>query len=292
MKRRNQIFMLSDKLSHLSKRGPRAVASRLRAMVQTPRSDGHILMMHNGRSGSTLLGDMMDQHPSIFWDGETFEKFLHQKSAERDIGIDHLYGSFSGQDLIGEIENRIKTRAGNRQFGTEIQDYHLLMTEISLADFAERLRNLGFTKFIYLDRNYMRKIVSHIIATERDQFHVGANAKTKRSQININPEEMYIGHQFTTLTDTLERYKKFSDDATKVFANDDFLQLTYEEHIKNSPTVASEQVCKFLNISVHDPKIKFGKTTNIPLHDVIENYAEIETILKSGPFASQLTNMS
>ncbi len=232
----------------------------------------------------------MDQHPSIFWDGETFEKFLHRKSLERGVGVDHLFDEFSGEYLVHEIKTRMSTRAGNRQFGTEIQDYHLLMAGMTLEDFAEKLRCLGFTKFIYLDRNYMRKIVSHIVATERNQFHVGANGKTKRTQINIDPNKIYIGHQLTTLSDTLERYKKFSDDANAVFKNDDFLRLTYEKHIKNSPKEASEEVCKFLDIPVHKPKIKFGKTTNVPLHDLIENYSEIERIVKSGPFASHLSN--
>ncbi len=33
---------------------------------------GCVAMFHVGRSGSTVLGDLLDQHPDIFWDSEIY----------------------------------------------------------------------------------------------------------------------------------------------------------------------------------------------------------------------------
>jgi len=34
-----------------------------------------IAMFHTGRCGSTVLTNMIDQNPMVFWDGEVYEKF-------------------------------------------------------------------------------------------------------------------------------------------------------------------------------------------------------------------------
>jgi hypothetical protein len=39
---------------------------------------GNVMMFHAGRSGSTVLGDLLGQHPRVFWDSEIF-----QTSSER-----------------------------------------------------------------------------------------------------------------------------------------------------------------------------------------------------------------
>ncbi|NEQ34055.1 MAG: hypothetical protein F6K04_24205 [Leptolyngbya sp. SIO4C5] len=38
-----------------------------------------IAMLHYGRCGSTVLGDLLGQHPDIFWDSEVFERLYTQQ---------------------------------------------------------------------------------------------------------------------------------------------------------------------------------------------------------------------
>jgi len=273
----------------IAKRGPRAALSRFRSIVQRPRKDKHILIMHNGRSGSTLLGDMMDQHPDIFWDGETFEKLIHRTAEAENIGVDTLYGRYSLEDGIEEIRSRMKTRAGNRIFGTEIQDYHLEMMGTDLGAFLDKIRPLGFDTFIYLNRNYIRKIVSGLVAVKRNSFHVGAATSTKKPKLHIDPNRSYIGHRFTSIMDALNLYKKFHTDMERALQGEEILNLTYEEDIQNNPLVAAQKICDFANLPRHTPKIKFGKTTNFPLSDIIENYDEIRNLVSNSPFAAHMS---
>ncbi len=277
-------------VKHILKFGPRAAISRIRAAVEKSRQSGHVLLLHNGRSGSTLLGNMMDQHSDVFWDGETFEKRLHKEAASRGVGIDSLYGEFTPADLTSEIFHRMDKRSGNRIFGTEIQDYHLKMVGLELPEFLAALRPKGFTKFIYLDRNYMRKVVSHIVATERNKFHIGTKTKLKKTGFELDPDMIYIGHRLTSLLEALQQYDDFASDVSKALPKKDLLHLRYEDDIENDPHQAARKVCKFLDIKFHKPKVNFGKTTTRSLKEILENYEEIEDLIRGSSFASQMTN--
>ncbi len=279
---------MTSVLKLLRERGGRLAASRLRAIVQPMRRDGHAVMLHNGRSGSTLLGDMLDQNPAIFWDGETIEKRLHQRSEREDVGIDKLYGKLDVETELAAIRQRMSSRCGNRIFGTELQDYHLDMLGASLPDMIEQLRRVGFTKFILLERNYLRKIVSHLVATQKRRHHVSAETKVTVDPIRINPDRIYIGHTFTTLQNVLEQYRSFAEAARANVNGGDLLELSYESDIETDPNVACARVCDFLGVETHQAAIKFGKTTNVPLNEVVENYSEVASALDKSGFGSLL----
>lgn len=247
-------------------------------------------MVHNGRSGSTLLGDMLDQSPEIFWDGETLEKLFHRLSDEAGQGIDKLYGSLSFDAAIAEIEDRLDKLAGNRLFGTELQDYHPIMVSSDLPQFVERLKRKGFTRFISLQRSHLRKLVSHVVATQKEQFHVSSGAKVKVKQIRVNPNRIYVGHRFTTLLEALSTYQEFSEVSQRLLASEDALFLTYEDHIKSDPTIALNKTLEFLGIERHQPKINFGKTTDIAIKDLIENFDEVAEALAGSAFEHELAD--
>ena len=85
----------------LLEHGPRYAAARLRGLASAPLTEGHVLMLHTGRSGSTVLGQMLDQHSGVFWDGELLEKRFHRIARARGVGVNHLYGAL---DLADEPE--------------------------------------------------------------------------------------------------------------------------------------------------------------------------------------------
>lgn len=245
-------------------------------------------MLHNGRSGSTLLGDMLDQHKDIYWDGETFEKQLHRLHASTNIDFPNLYGRISTEDALTEVQGRLLGRAGNRIFGTEIQDYQVKMMGASLPDYIGALRELGFNRFLFLQRNYLRKIASHMVATARNQHHVGTQTTVKTHRIKIEPGKMYLGHRFTTLLDALAQYKEFADQIRANCAPEELLEIRYEHDLQDDPRIAARKVTDFLGLPPHTPKVKFGKTTTANLADVVENYDEVVEILSNSPFADQL----
>ena len=257
--------------------GPRHASARVRSLALPTRADGHVLMLHTGRSGSTVLGAMLDQHKSIFWDGETIEKRLHRMSAQQGVGISQFYGKLTLGDSISHISNRVRRLSGGRHFGLEIQDYQLAMMEADCASFLEEIRKLGFSKFIILDRNPIRKLISHIIAVDRGQHHATAKDKVTNRKTAINPDRVYAGHRIVTFEDALAQYEDFLATFESLLQGEEVLRLSYAEHIEESPLVAYEEVCRFLGLEPQSPAITLRKTTQRNLADVIENYAELES---------------
>ncbi len=267
-------------------RAARAINARLVSTFADPRPDGHVLMLHTGRSGSTMLGDMLDQHPKVFWDGEVIEKLLHNISHKEGVGIDHLRGRLSLDDVINQIQRRMRTRSGGKIYGMEIQDYHLDFIESSLEEFLSILIRIGFQKFVYLDRSPIRKMVSHLVATKNNEWHINKPQHVSRSKIIIIPDRIYIGHNFTTMRDSLDKMIQFKEKSIDLLGGQRFLKLDYDTDIRFDPMAASSKVCAHLELPDHKPRIKFAKTADLQLSDLIENYSEVESaLLRSGHLA-------
>ncbi|GGB75526.1 hypothetical protein GCM10010833_33440 [Blastomonas aquatica] len=224
----------------------------------------------------------MDQHQDVFWDGETQEKKLHQIEKKSEYGFADLYGAFDLDEGIRELQNRMKRRASGRIFGTEMQDYHAEIMKTDIEEYITRLRHLGFDRFIFLERNYLRKLVSHLIATQRQKFHIQSKEHVAAHKIRINPARIYVGHRHTTLLDAFYQYRDFFAKAHDAVENCKILRLSYEQDIQRNPVVAAQRTCQFLEIDEHLPQINFGKTTDSPLSEIVDNYEEvIECVLKS-----------
>jgi hypothetical protein len=266
----------------------RAGSAAALSIVRPPAKNGNVVMLHNGRSGSTVLGDLMDQHPEVFWDGETLEKKLHRMESRLGVGFANLYGSFDLEAGVAELEKRMKWRAAGRIFGAELQDYHIEMMGTDIESYLQRLRNLGFDRFVFLERNYLRKIASHLVATRRDRFHVDQGIKLTPQPIRINVSRVYIGHRFTTLLEAMQQYRAFFQKAEAAIAGAQILKLSYESDIQNGPQSAVDKLCEFLGLPPHRPVVNFGKTTDLPLDQVIENFDEVVDYIANSEFRGEV----
>ncbi len=256
--------------------GPRTLASRARSLVRRPLAEGHVLMIHTGRSGSTVLGKLLDQHPAIFWDGETLEKHFHRVSRKKGVGVNAMYGEPSLDDAIALIRKRMSSLSGGRHFGLEVQDYHLKMIGTDCEAFLGELRRLGFSKFVILTRNPVRKLVSHVVATKRGQHHAQIGESVRREKVRINLDRVYVGHCFVSVEEVLEQFDEFFGSFEKLLANEDALRLSYADHVEESPLVAYDAICRYLGLEPQQPAITLRKTTQRDLDEVIENYGEFK----------------
>lgn len=275
----------------LIQHGPRQAYSRTKSFFAPPQKSGNVLMLHTGRSGSTLLGNMLDQNPDVFWDGETLEKMFHRMSRRRKVGVDHLYGEVRLNRALAEIDSRMRRLAGGRYFGIEVQDYHIKMLQTDGEQFLAGVKRFGFTKFVVLKRNPIRKLISHIAATERKQHHAKAREKVNKAKIRIDPDKVYVGHRFTKIERVLGQYESFFSEFDRLLASEDCLRLRYERDIEQNPLVANEKICRFIGAEPHDPAITLKKTTERNLADVVENYDEIRQRLLAGPFRDKVLEM-
>ncbi|MGD1855059.1 MAG: hypothetical protein ACFB2W_12505 [Leptolyngbyaceae cyanobacterium] len=249
---------------------------------------GNIAMFHIGRSGSTVLGDLLNQSPKILWDGEIY----------------HTYVDWGGQKALRKGESPIidpvqllhaqKIKARRRYYGFEVKFYHLDRTNISLSDYIQQISELGVSHFIILKRkNYLRKIVSSYVSFDKkqanlrtidDSDHHSAETKPTLHKINLNIDSINIDSTQKPLLEHLNYYQDRFQTLDTELADQKVLRLTYEEDIAQGPIDGYQKVCNFLDISQHPVTVQYGKTNPFKLSEIVENFSDVEKALKNTEF--------
>lgn len=236
---------------------------------------GNVVMFHVGRSGSTVLGDMLSRHPDIDWDGEVCEAILSARP----------------YDPIAHIEARMK-RGVRPFYGLEIKPFHLSSAGIGPAELVRQAGRLGFEHFVVLERrNYLRVLVSALVARETRTWHrpagpIGSLPSLKR--IHLDVDDLRIGGLTTGLVGYLEARRDFFAELATILEPDHRLWLTYEDDLAADPRIAYHRLCAFLGLDSPMAPVRFAKTNPFPLTDILTNYEQVEGRLRGTPFAWML----
>ncbi len=246
-----------------------------------------VVVVHVGRSGSRLLGDLLNQHHQITWHGEIYRQLFQSWDAQ---GLDY-YDPGLMADPIDLLRSHVASTT-TPIVGFEVKFFHLDRLNISIADYFDRLIALGFDHVIILKRkNLLRKIVSSLVAQERRQYHQAANTPAVLTPITINLEAITIDRQRPPLSlqQFIERYEWQFSQLNHYLKNQShnlsFLDLSYEDDIQNDPLISYQKSCEFVNISPGFPDITYGKTNPFPLQDIIQNYDQVLHYLANTPYA-------
>lgn len=265
---------------------------RLRRIVETkvlgpafsPLRPGNIAMFHIGRSGSTVLADLLGQHPHIFWDGEVYPRLLSRLPRKGESIRKVAYPV----DVVQYLRKRMRI-AGRHFYGMEVKPFHLTPMGLSLKAYVAQLEQQGFRHFILLERkNYLRKIVSSLIAKERTQYHQSASEKVQLKTTYVDVERVCIDWDDKPLMELLTSYDQALDDLQGLLQDRCLLYLTYEEDIQQNPIVAYEKVCAFLGLKAYPVQVGLARTNPFPLCDIIENFGDLQRMLQHTPYAWML----
>ncbi len=266
-----------------------------------------VFVFHEGRCGSTILGDLLDQHPKIKWMAEPYwsilnswrMKWLVHRGEEKDIlfskDLLNTYAKMKkgelnilpeGEDVFSALETWRK--ASTEKFlGVEIQFFELDLFNIRFKDYIQNVKEKGTPHFIVLERkNQLRTATSFLIAAKNLQFHITSDKKAQVTKIKINPSSMFLKDKEITLIEHLQETKRIYSHIKKVLLPEKHLYLSYEEDIASDPLVAYKKVCRFLNIQSLEEEafIRYNKTNPFLLKDIIENFDEIVEELKETEF--------
>src|SRR6185369_15057982 len=141
----------------------------------------NIAMFHIGRSGSTVLGDLLQQHPDIFWDGELFDS----RGSKFTNSIARKLNLFPFVPFNFIRVNMLKARG--KYYGFETKFFHLSKNGISLSEYFDKLQNMGFDHFIVLKRrNYLRKVISSLIGKQKNRYHQSLLEKPELNRIKVD----------------------------------------------------------------------------------------------------------
>ena len=228
-------------------------------------------MFHTGRCGSTVLGQMLNQHSMIHWAGELFESHMQDPDST----------TLSATEVAKRIDSKRSTgNAGIFGFETKyLPQQHLSAKCINMdpATYIELLRGMGFGKFILLHRkNYLRRFISAKVGVQTRSWHSKREIESP-TKVRLNTESFGITGQpilqaFQTLDEAVTRLRG-------TLKKEDTLEINYEDDILNDPGVAYRKVCQFLDIPDQNPDISYVRTNPFKCADLIINYDEIEKIL-------------
>lgn len=237
---------------------------------------GHIAMFHIGRCGSTVLGDMLNQHPSIDWDCEIYEP---------NGVLFHKYGIRADTvDPVGFLRNRM-AGASKPHYGFEIKPYHARLVKLPMEKLINSLDALGFTHFVLLQRrNSLRKIVSSLAANTTKRWHVPAGTVVPMTKLRLNVNQVCIDCAEKPLLELLREYQADMRDIEQRLIGRSVLKLGYEDDIETDPLKGYRKMCDFLGFSHVPAVIKLGRTTPFLLRDVLENHDEVAAALRGTEF--------
>lgn len=268
-------------------RNPRRATARLRSILDArllgvflsrPRR-GNIALFHIGRSGSTVLGDLLDQHPCIFWDQEIYRS-LEDKAPRLTEGRSP---ELSGKAL--EILRLRMNRVRKEFYGFEAKFFQLKLTETKLPDYIEGLKHLGITHFIVLERkNYLRKLVSSLVSRSKKKSHQSASKQAKLTTLYIDVNKVCIDKDAKPLLAYFNEWHQNFETLRRALVKDNVLYLTYEADILPDPTIAYERTCAFLGIAPRRVAVRYGKTNPFRLSQIITNFNAVKQRLSGTPF--------
>jgi LPS sulfotransferase NodH len=216
-----------------------------------------------GRTGSTLLVSILNNHPSIQCEGELFQvpilfpqTFVNCRSA---LSEKHVYGFKLLTYQLLEFFNKRKP-----------------------VEFLSALARMGF-KIIYLRReNILRRAISNIYARQINEFHrLDTGKENDRQMITLDLD------QLSTWLRWLENAEYIETDCLSHLS---YLKLTYEKDLvrEESHQDTLDRVVEYLDVPHAEVKASLRKITPDHLTEFIENYSELVSFVRNTPYESCL----
>lgn len=227
---------------------------------------------HLGRSGSTVLGDLLSQHEAVVYHGEIYGNAI-RRHVNDTTDSDPL--GLAARPLL--IDAARQPRSGRFLFEFLLTDLHGL--GISVVDHADVLDDLGLKTTILLERkNLLRREVSVQRARATGVWH----ARSGATHATPTPAEAPItldltartGHDLLTFFD---RQQSLIVDVARAHG-DRLLHLVYEQDIEPDPMLAYRKVVDFLWLAPSTPEIRYRKITTRPLPELIDNFDEVDRL--------------
>ena len=243
-------------------------------------------MFHIGRCGSTVLGQLLNQHPRIYWASELYSPIFYRWQ-KANAGVETV--GCMPVDAIHYLTQSMRA-ARHRHYGFEMKPFHFRLIGYSVKSYLDHLDSLGFSHYVLLDRrNRLRKVVSSLIAHERGRpYHIGRRSKAKLNRIRIEVDNVRIDFDQKPLVEYLADYEVQIESLKAALDDNYVLSLTYEEDIRENPVKAYFRVCDFIGVQPEKASIKLSRTNPFPLEAMVENLDEVRESLRGTPYERML----
>lgn len=247
---------------------------------------GNVVMFHMGRCGSSVLADLLYQHPKIYWGGEIYSPFIRYWREQKQKNHSHSATITLKPDPL-KLLQRDMLVAGSKYYGCEVKFHHLVEGKIDIGDYTEYLRDKNFSFIVLARKNFLRSILSNAImfSSSKTKSHNRSDEKARLTRVAIDVERARYNGYEKPLIEHLRLYQKNFESLEKLLSTQNVLQLTYEDDISNDPRDSYRKVCEFLGVTYKELPIRLSKTNPFQLSDILINYEEIKSYLGETEFA-------
>lgn len=283
-----------DRLRHLYRRHLETLLPRLWQAWRGSRWKGQrrpgLGLLHVGRCGSTVVGDMLARTPGICWDDEPLNPGLARRLPRRLCGL--------AEPSLASV------RRAHHQAGADLYGGAFLILQLRRAGHPDvpsalaALEEHGVGSFVVLERrNLLRVSISHLVAQVRDRWHlVGDDAAPKPQRVRV---EVAAGegsgapsaHSLpggSPLPDFLEDLAGFYRGLRRALASQTHLWLVYEDDVAEDPGQAYGKICEFAGLEPRAVAPRHRRITPQPLCELVENWDEVCAALAGTDFAWML----
>ena len=250
-----------------------------------------VVNWHIGRCGSSVLGSLLAQHPSIAYSNEIYSRYMPRRRGPSSLPsinlvLEQAEQAVSGCDLhLFEVKHLSDQNLG-------------LYPQLEVQDWLNFFYAQGYKYHLLMcRRNGLRRIVSHFRAAQTGQYVLGSSSDVVDDlPITIPLEGIVHGFGTRTLLGWLQEYERGHQvmqdclsDLAKSNSDFSWLELVYEDQIEQDPRNAYREVCEFLGLHIVDVDLRHRKMSSGRLVDLIANFDEVRDCLSPSRFSWMLS---
>ena len=231
------------------------------SLLPTKASSKKFLIFGQGRTGSTLLVNILNSHPDIYCEGEIFNN-------AQNLG--------KGNILFPNLLLKGKTKLfRNYAYGFKVKIYQLTQQKkiASPRAFLKELANQNW-KIIYLKRdNIFEHAMSNIRAEDTGVYHqFNKQSKSRKIKVDLNTLQRIMNERTT-----------FLDQEKEILLDIKYCQVIYEKDLLNDEKKqeTANRIFDFLDLPHHNITFNLNKINKDKWSVIISNYEEVKTFLES-----------
>ncbi len=222
-----------------------------------------------GRSGSSVLLDLIGSHPDVYCESEIFNK----KVAARLLRPwDYLHAR---ADLSPKPAYGCKMKIYQMTDDQGVEDPHQFMLDLHAGDW----------KVIHLVReDLFRKALSLVVAEARGQFLDRKAGGTGVDSIAIDPAR---------LQEAMRERRNADEEELAALEGIPHVRVTYERDLLDSEKhqAVSDRVLEYLGLESAPVETRYVRTSRGHISDYISNYAVVRDYLSGTEFAAYLPDV-
>lgn len=226
------------------------------------------LIFAQGRTGSTVLTDLLHSHTDIFMYDEIFNKRI----------IKHINKPVAYANTLVRLQYRSPV------VGFKVKVYQLTKEhDLDPKKTLQRFLQDGW-KIIYLEReNKLDHALSNMIANQRGAFH-----HTEHTGSAV--EQLTLELTYDDLREKIERRIERTKQEQKALEGIPYCHIIYEQDLLRAEhhQETANRIFDYLEIPRLKVSTKFKKINNKSRKDLVKNWDEIEKALEQSPYAKYL----